>query len=91
MASLFPDSRRGSYASSEGGREEKGGRIGGYPIVTIDEATVDAHGCVDDGDEDDRMLVDEDERVLKNAVFEAWRNVMRRMISLHILLALPLR
>ena len=59
LASLFPDSRRGSYASSEGGREEKGGgRVGGYPIVTIEEATVDGHGSVDD--DDDRMLVDEE-------------------------------
>ena len=58
LASLFPDSRRGSYASSEGAREEKsGGRMGGYPIVTIEEATVDGHGSVDD---DDRMLVDEE-------------------------------
>jgi serine/arginine repetitive matrix protein 2 len=59
LASLFPDSRRGSYASSEGGREERGsGRMGGYPIVTIEEATVDGHGSVDD--DDDRMLVDEE-------------------------------
>ena len=60
LASLFPDSRHGSYTSSEaGGREEKGGggRMGGYPIVTIEEATVDGHGSVDD---DDRMLVDEE-------------------------------
>ena len=54
LASLFPDSRRGWYTSSEGGgpgsgEERNGGRrVGGYPIVTIEEATVDGHGfgCV---------------------------------------------
>ena len=67
LASLFPETaRRTSYASSEGGwgsgADEKGG-VGhvGYPIVTIEEATVDGHGCVDDEEVEDRMLVDESE------------------------------
>ena len=69
LASLFPDSRRGSYASSKGGREEQGGGcMGAYPIVTIEEATVDGHGCMS-GNEDDRMLVDEEEYGLKNTPF----------------------
>jgi hypothetical protein len=73
LASLFPDSRRGSYALSEGGREEKGGgRMGGYPIVTIEEAKVDGHGCVSGDKDDDRKLVDEEEYRLKNTPFGAW-------------------
>ena len=58
--------------------------MGGYPIVTIEEATVDGHGCVD-GDKDDRILVDEEEYYgLKNTLFGAGRNVMWRMVSLFI-------
>ena len=73
LASLFPDaatvssgggggSKRESYASSSEGVGGVGGHVG-YPIVTIEEATVDGHGCVDDDDEEedeDRMLVDGD-------------------------------
>jgi hypothetical protein len=47
--------------------------------VMIEEATVDGHGCV--GDENDRTLVDEEERGFENTVFGAWRNVMWRMVS----------
>ncbi|KIM47258.1 hypothetical protein M413DRAFT_271782 [Hebeloma cylindrosporum] len=49
LASVFPDAtKRGSYASSS---EGVGGGVG-YPIVTIEEATVDGHG------DEDRMVVD---------------------------------
>ena len=63
--------------------------MGGYPIVMIEETTVDGYGCEGD-EEEDRILVDEEERVSKNTVFWAWRNVMRRMISLYKVLPLPL-
>jgi len=59
--------------------------MGGYPIVTIEEPTVDGHGRVGDEDEDDSMLVDEEVRALKNTLFEAWRNVMWRVVSLFML------
>jgi hypothetical protein len=73
---------------SEGGREEKGGgRMGGYPIVTIEEATVDGHGC-GSSDKNDRMLVDEEEYGLKNIPFGAWRNVMWSIVSLFMLYGL---
>ena len=54
LAPLFPDSRQGgSFASSEdgslaSGEERGGGRMGGYSIMTIEETTVDGHGCVSD-------------------------------------------
>jgi len=68
LASFLPDSFRGSYASSGGGGrgsddERTGGRrMGGYPIMTIEEAMVDGRGCVGDDDEDDKVLVGEEER-----------------------------
>ena len=72
LVSLFSHSRRGSYAFSEAGREEKGGgRMGGYPIVTIEKATVDGHGRVGDDEGDDRMLVGEEERGLESTLFGA--------------------
>jgi hypothetical protein len=51
--------------------------------VTIEEATVDGNVCVGDeagAENDSSMLVDEEERGLKNTVFGAWRNVMWRMV-----------
>ena len=36
--------------------------MGGYPIMTIEEAMVDGRGCVGDDDEDDKVLVGEEER-----------------------------
>jgi len=77
FASFFPDSLRGSYASSEGGGRKSGDertggrRMGGYPNVTIEEAMVDEHRCVGDDDEEDRVLVGEEERGLENTLFEA--------------------
>jgi len=64
-----------------------GGRMGRYPIVRIEGATVDGCGCVGDDDEgdDDRMLVHAEECGLKNTLFGTWRNVMWRMVSLVIL------
>jgi hypothetical protein len=56
--------------------------------VTIEEATVDGHGCVGDeaeAENDSSMLVEEEERGLKNTVFGAWRNVMWRMVSSFIM------
>ena len=50
--------------------------MGGYPIVMIEEPTLDGHGHVGDDDEDDSMLVDEEEPGLRNTLFGAWRNVM---------------
>ena len=55
-----------------------------YPIVTIQEAMVDGHRCVSD-EEDDRMKYG-----LENTLFEAWRNMMWRMISLYKVLPLSL-
>ena len=91
LVSLFPDlTRASSEAGGWGSGEERGGggRMGGYPIVTIEEATVDGYDrCVgdDEGDEDGRMPVHAEKCGLKNTLFGAWRNVMWRMVSLFIL------
>ena len=59
--------------------------MGWYPIVMIEEPTLDGHGHVGDDDEDDSMLVDEEEPGLRNTLFGAWRNVMWRTVSLFTL------
>jgi hypothetical protein len=70
----------------KGGREEKGGRrMGGYQILTIEEATVDGHGCVGDDEEDDRMLVGGEEFALESTFFGAWRNVTWTTVTLLML------
>jgi hypothetical protein len=69
--------RGGAEGGGWGSGEERGGggRMGGFPIMAIEEATVDAHGCVG-GDEDDKMIIDEEEYGLKTTLFLAWRNGM---------------
>jgi serine/arginine repetitive matrix protein 2 len=61
LASVFPQARRLSASTSASTEEEAAEEVVvRYPIVTIEEATVDGHGCLDDDEEDERMMVGSD-------------------------------
>lgn len=62
LASVFPQARRLSASTSASAEEEEVVEevVARYPIVTIEEATVDGFSCLDDEEEDEHTVVGSD-------------------------------